>query len=411
MPAHGFFSDGIPAPSFFMEGITSLNASGKGITTPSYGTTDTVGYVEAVPPDGNASGGLIGDPADGIRLLQIPAQEAGFGGARRVSAGVWSDLYADGSRIPDRLLKGYHKTQLLFQLVTPTSSIRDMTGGTWAKVTMTAALTATGVDGAANSATRLTATGAGATILKTLTAAASNRIYSCYIRRVSGTGTVKLKQGATATSDLSSQLNTTTYTRCWLRASVLNVAFGIELGTSGDVIEVDFNQFEAASTKTYPGSPADISTRREDQLKYTGSGNMERTIGTVFAEYTQEDDNSSTILLRTAGAPQSVGLSSSTTGACQFTVISGGPPQCNIVVGSNTPGTRKKYAGYWKQNDFNGFQDGTPGTRDTSGNVPSSLGAQFGVGNNDNGPTGGDGFIRKFRLWTVVLSDAQIKAL
>ena len=182
---------------------------------------------------------------------------------------------------------GYLSEQAATQLVTPTADISDMTQVTWPVVTMTTAFTSTGATGVANSATRLTATGANATILHVLVAAASSRTYSIWARRVTGTGTIKLFQGASKSADLASQLNTSTYTQLQFNANVdvTLLGYGIEIGTSGDAIDVWVNQFEAGSVGTSPITTAG-ATRVKDALTYVLAGNLSNTQGTLYAEIT-----------------------------------------------------------------------------------------------------------------------------
>lgn len=172
------------------------------------------------------------------------------------------------------------------QLVTPTAAIRDMTNAAWVPTNVTPAKTATGIDGVANSASTLTATANGGTILQTLVAAASSRTYSAFVRRKTGTGTISIQQGAT-TLDITALINTRTYTRVALNASVLNVAFGFIFATSGDAIEVDFNQFEARTFATSPMAAAGAA-RNADVLTYTFAGNASTAAGTIYADVCSE---------------------------------------------------------------------------------------------------------------------------
>ncbi len=158
------------------------------------------------------------------------------------------------------------------QLVTPTASIRDLTNAAWVKTNMTTALTSTGADGAANSATRCTASTGNATALQTLVAAATSRTVSFLMRRVTGTGAIHLTQdGVTFTTDISSLLNNTTYTLVQLNATQLNASFGFRLTTSGDAIDVDFAQFEAGNGATSRIATAGV-TRAADVLTAPVSG-------------------------------------------------------------------------------------------------------------------------------------------
>ena len=72
---------------------------------------------------------------------------------------------------------------------------RDMSNASWSKTSMTAAATATGIDGVTNSATRLTATGSNATAVQAYNVSADTYAFSVFLRRVSGTGNVKLVRG------------------------------------------------------------------------------------------------------------------------------------------------------------------------------------------------------------------------
>jgi hypothetical protein len=162
-----------------------------------------------------------------------------------------------------------------------------MTNAAWVKgATMTAALTGTGIDGVANSCSRLTggAVSATNTAFQTLVAAATSRTYSCFIRRVTGTGVINITQdGGSTYTDITSQINSSTFTKVSLNASVLNAAFGIQIVTSGDVILVDFNQFEAGAFATSPMASAGAA-RNADVLTYPVAGNISGTVGSVYLE-------------------------------------------------------------------------------------------------------------------------------
>lgn len=200
---------------------------------------------------------------------------------KSVASGVARSSYL-GANTAVGAYGGYLAENAGTQLVTPTASIRDMTNAAWAVVTMTTAKTATGIDGVVNSASTITATGANSTILQTLVAAASSRTYSAFVRRKTGTGTCLLKSGA-ATLDITALINTTTYTRVSLTDSTLNTSFGIQINTSGDALEVDFNQFESGAFATSP-MDAQGAVRNTDALTYSYAGNALNTIGTVYAE-------------------------------------------------------------------------------------------------------------------------------
>jgi hypothetical protein len=127
---------------------------------------------------------------------------------------------------------------------------RDMTQSVWAKVNMTAALTATGIDGASNSASTLTATAANATILQTLTLSSQAETYSVFLKRVSGSGIINITEnGGTSWTPV---VLTSAWQRFNVEAILANPVIGIQIVTNGDVIAADFNQNEA---NTFPTPP------------------------------------------------------------------------------------------------------------------------------------------------------------
>lgn len=118
---------------------------------------------------------------------------------------------------------------------------RDLTKAAWTKTNATVALTVTGIDGAANSASRITANAANATVNQTI--AGGNHICSVFARRVTGSGTVQVGDGTT----MSSMTLTTAWKRFWVVTGTGGTIFSIKLVTSGDVIEVDYCQNEAVT--------------------------------------------------------------------------------------------------------------------------------------------------------------------
>jgi hypothetical protein len=79
---------------------------------------------------------------------------------------------------------------------------RDLTQSNYTKTSATAALTATGVDGVANTASTLTASAANGTAHQTITSASAARSLSMFVKRRTGTGTVTISHGATTGSEL-----------------------------------------------------------------------------------------------------------------------------------------------------------------------------------------------------------------
>lgn len=151
---------------------------------------------------------------------------------------------------------------------------RDFTNATWTKLNVTPALDQVGIDGRANSASSLTATLANGSVLQTITEAATLSALSFFIKRITGTGTITIQQGA-STLDVTALINSSTYTQIELDATVLNPVIGIVIATSGDKIVVDMGQFENNPFATSPIPTTTVAvTRNADVLSYPSTGNL-----------------------------------------------------------------------------------------------------------------------------------------
>lgn len=127
----------------------------------------------------------------------------------------------------------------------------DFTNASWTKSNLTAAMTATGPDNVANSASTLTATAGNATALQAITSGSASRLTSVYIKRRTGTGNIDLTQ------DNGSTWTTQTVTSSWTRVSIVavtstNPTVGIRIVTSGDEVDVWCYQHETGTAATSP---------------------------------------------------------------------------------------------------------------------------------------------------------------
>lgn len=151
---------------------------------------------------------------------------------------------------------------------------RDMTNAVWVKTTMTTALNAVGIDGTANSATTLTATGASAMAVQTITLASQADNYSVFLKRVTGSGTINICLAATACASPTActVTSTTAFTRCTVTATVLNPIVGVQIVTNGDAVIADFNQMEPGGFPTSPCLTTNAtSTRSADSISVIGN--------------------------------------------------------------------------------------------------------------------------------------------
>lgn len=123
---------------------------------------------------------------------------------------------------------------------------RDLTQAAWVKTNITATRDQVGIDGAANTATRIAATAANATVLQSITSGLATRATTGYVRRVLGSGVVEMTQ------DNGVTWVPVTVTSAWTRvgpasAAVTNPVVGFRLVASGDEIAVDYLQCESGA--------------------------------------------------------------------------------------------------------------------------------------------------------------------
>jgi hypothetical protein len=162
---------------------------------------------------------------------------------------------------------------------------RDLTNAVWLTTGITAAKNAVGADGTASGATTLTATAASGIVLQALVNVSQSRVFSAYIRRVTGTGAIQLTTngGTNWTTVTISSL----YTQVACAAqTVLNGSVGIRMAVSGDVIEVDFTQGEVGPVATSPiATTIATGSRNADEISRGSiSGCIGQTEGTIYAE-------------------------------------------------------------------------------------------------------------------------------
>lgn len=160
---------------------------------------------------------------------------------------------------------------------------RDMTQAAWVKANATAALTATGIDNAANSASTITATAASATVLQTITQVATQDVASFWLRRRTGSGTVNITQDGVTWFPVA-------LTAAWQRfriavATLTNPVIGVQIVTSGDAVDVDYTQLEAGGVATSNILTTTVAvSRAADNLFIPSTLCNLTTTGTIYAE-------------------------------------------------------------------------------------------------------------------------------
>lgn len=117
-----------------------------------------------------------------------------------------------------------------------------LTNAVWVKTNGTAAKDQTDLFGTANGASSFTATGANATVLQTITSTSTLRLYSVYLKRLSGTGAVLITlDGGTTWTAVTLTSN---YKRFLVTQTLANPTIGVKLATSGDSVAIAGNQLE-----------------------------------------------------------------------------------------------------------------------------------------------------------------------
>ena len=338
----------------------------------------------------------------------------------KLSSGLWASVASGtarscyiGATTAVGAYGGYFAEDAGTQLVTPTASIRDMTNAAWVKgATMTAAKTGTGIDGVTNSCSRLTggAVSATNTAFQTLTAAASSRTYSLWIKRVTGTGIINITQdGGSTYTDVTALINHSTLTRVSLTASVLNAAFGVQVVTSGDVILVDFNQFEAGIVATSPLDATGVAVRAADVLSYPMTEIV--SVGSFYGEMIIDGfptGGSRAFELNDGTANERILFNVPSTGASQFVVSDGGVNQCVLSTGTVTAGTAFRFAAAIAVNDFASVISGGTLQTDTSGSLPTTTTLMIGQALSSAQVNGG---IKNIHVWQSRIANATLQAL
>jgi len=332
--------------------------------------------------------------------------------ACRLASGLWKLDVASGvprsHYLPDLSAKGYLYELGATQLITPSAAVRDMTNAAWVKsASMTAAKTSTGIDGVANSCTRLTAGAANQTALFTLTAAASQRVYSFFVRRITGSGAIQITQDNGGTWTTVS-VGTSFGDPVQLSASILNAVIGIRIVTSGDAIDVDCNQFEADSNLLGATTPIPAAgTRNSDLLRFPMVGNFVEGKGTIYAEYAPSSNFVIVAALDDGAENQTehIVLFADNTGGgpgghrTVSQVFDGGVAQTGQVRNGSGFNALTKAALSYELNAVNFASNGTLDTPDTSATMPTfGAGAKLYVGQH-GAYSQGRGIVRNLRVY------------
>jgi len=293
---------------------------------------------------------------------------------------------------------------------------RDLANAVWSGTNVTTAKNAVGADGVASGATTLTATAASGTVLQALSHASQSRVFSAYVRRVSGTGAIQMTTngGTNWTTVTISSL----YTQVACAAqTVASGTVGFRMAVSGDVIEVDFTQGEVGPVATSPIPTTTGSvTRNADVVSVSGavSGSIGQTEGTLYAEFSVDfnNRNADILSLNAGNSDNGFFMSVRDTSVVQLIVRTAG---ANALIFQRTgafPIGVNKLAMAYKNGDFAICLNGTAVQTNTNNiTMPSVSIDKIGLGDSALYVLDRQLRIRAAALYTTRLTNAELAAL
>lgn len=257
-------------------------------------------------------------------------------------------------------------------------------------------------------ATTLTAVTDDATIFQPVTLTSAARCSSAYIKRKTGTGTISFTQdGGSTWTDITSQINNSTWTRVQITSTLTNPVVGFKITTSGDEVEVDCVQLESGAIATSPIVTTTAAvTRNTDSLTYPTASNIDFTVGSVFLETMHQG---SLINTETAfGTTVAILYRSNTTPVTSYRVYDG----TNIVqkdsLSDVSTGVRKRAASWGTSLKVCG--DGaSPTFGSFDGSLPSDV--SFGVGSTSAGSAVLNGTVKNVSIFNYEFSDSELQGI
>ena len=286
---------------------------------------------------------------------------------------------------------------------------RDLSNAVWTKTNATAALNVTGLDGTANSASTLTATGSNATALQTYTLSSNAGVFSVYLKRVSGTGTVNI------TNNNGTTWTPVTLTSTWTRfktpaVTQVNPTFGIQITTSGDAVAWDVGQFEwdmAGGNSPSPSSPIVTTSikivRNTDTLGTSSLSWLTAGQGTLLVESQTEGGQVSCLFsLNDTTTNNQIDYR---TGQGFGFITTGGVTQWSPNYGAYAANTIHRYGISYKSTGGIAYQDSSLLTNGAM-TIPTVTTLNLGacVGNSYQL----FGWLRTFKYWNYAMSGTQL---
>jgi hypothetical protein len=343
----------------------------------------------------------------------VPSALSGYSFSRALiayaltSAGVLTSFASGAPRITNRglLMEPARTNRALWS--------RDLTNAAWTKTNTTAALTQTGVEGTANAASLITATGSNGTVLQSVTNASTARAISAWVKRVTGTGSVYITaDNDTTRTDITASINSSTYTLVQFNQTLANPTFGFKLATSGDAIAVDFVGVEDGTGASSPNPTTTVAvTRPADIMAWTGLTTPYPLTLFVEAEVaTLASANQMLVSVSDGTTSNRSELYLGSTALASNLVSSGGSTEANLnVAGAVTLGATVKIAGRFAANDCIMAKNGTLSSADTAVTEPVS--ATILKLQQANNALQGYSYIKRVAVFKSAFSNAQLQAI
>ncbi len=277
---------------------------------------------------------------------------------------------------------------------------RDGSNAAWTKSNCTATRTSVGIDGAGNTATRMTATGTGR-LSQAITLTATTRRFSLYARRVTGTGTVSI------TVNNFSSTTTITLTTAWQRfdmaQTLSNPTIGVQIATIGDAIDVDCVQLEDGGYPTTPIHTTTVSVQRQaDDVALTVASSSNHTIMARLRCLNLPTSNEYVFLRGTSTTGQGVYVT--TADAASSRGVNSTVEQWNLS-SISILNTERTFCWTAASNDIKCSVDGGTATTDTSATVAAVTDVDFGSSRT------GVYVVKLVACWNATSTAADVEAL
>lgn len=284
----------------------------------------------------------------------------------------------------------------------------------WVLSSATALRTSVGADGVANSATRVTATGANGTVLQSITLASSSRVQSARVRRVTGTGTVEMTtNGGTDWFDITSLINSSTYTLVVDTArTVTNPQVGFRIVTSADAIDVDFAQNETTiSSSPIPTTVVSVTRAAESLADITLGDWFNPLEGALYFRGSVRSLTGLTeniLVLDDGTSNEIIRITKNTSNVIQMLMTDGGVTQAAISGSAFVADTDTAVIARYRVNDCALSQDGSTVSKDTSCTIPTPTALKVGRRVTNTNPA--NFYIRQFAVFGIGPSDNDMSS-